>query len=127
MDRWLDGFFTPRTPSGEATFSPPVDIEETAEAYIVHADLPGVSGKDVKVSLDGDTLTLRAERKREQTSKDGSLHRTERVYGSFERSFTLTAPVRADQVKASYKNGVLEIHVPKSEATKAREIEVEVS
>ena len=128
MDRLFDGFFSLRPYSAEAaeTFSPPVDVEETSDAFVVRADLPGVNEKDVKVNLHGDTLTLRAERKREQTSKEGSLHRTERVYGMFERSFTLGSPVRADQVKASYRSGVLEVRVPKAEEAKVREIEVEV-
>ena len=115
------------TPAGaDAPIAPPVDIEETAEGYQFRADLPGVSEKDVKVSLVGDVLTLRAERKRETESRDGNVHRIERRYGTFERSFTLPAPVRGDQVKASYRNGVLEVRVPKAEEARVREIEVQV-
>jgi len=128
VDRLFDGMFQSRS-NGNGTFNamiaPPVDLEETREEFIVRADLPGVSQKDVKVSLLGDVLTIRGERKQE--NQDRNLHRVERRYGSFERSFSLGVPVRADQVKASYRDGVLEIHVPKAEEAKVREIEVQVA
>lgn len=127
MDRLFDNFFSP-TPfrSDWATLSPAVDVEETSEAYVLRADLPGVSAKDVKVTVEGDTLTLRGERKREENKTEGSLRRIERSYGEFERSFTLGAPVKADQVKASYRDGVLEVRVPKADEARPREIEVQV-
>ena len=105
--------------------TPAVDVEETTDAYVFRADLPGMSSKDVKVSVHNDTLTLRGERKHEEKKSEGSLYRVERAYGSFERSFTLGLPVRADQVKASYKDGVLEVHVPKADEAKPRDIEVQ--
>jgi HSP20 family protein len=129
MNRLFDGIFTsPATFRGDVQtpFAPPVDIEERADEFIVRADLPGVSQKDVKVSLLGDTLTIRGERKAETEKKEGTAHRIERVYGSFERSFTLGSSVRADQVKASYKDGVLEIRVPKAEEARLREIQVQI-
>lgn len=109
-----------------AVFTPLVDVEETAEEFILRADLPGVTQKDVKVSLMGDTLTIRGERKRETAAKDGSHHRIERLYGTFERSFTLGSPVRNDKVKAQYRDGVLEVRVPKAEEARIREVEVQV-
>ncbi len=129
VNRLFDGFFTRSALRGDVApmFTPALDIEETAEAFVVRADLPGVTQKDVKVSLMGDTLTLRGERKQESTKQDGSMHRAERVYGSFERSITLGVPVRNDKVKAQYKDGVLEIHVPKAEEARLREIEVQVA
>ena len=127
MDRLFEDFLSPVPYRQDwASLTPPVDVEETPEAYVFRADLPGVTSKDVKVMVSGDTLTLRGERKREERSAEGSLHRIERSYGSFERSFTLGTPVRADQVKASYKDGVLEIRVPKADEAKSREIEVQV-
>jgi len=127
MDRLFDDFFAPMAMRPDwAALTPPVDVEETPEAYVFRADLPGVSSKDVKVTVIGDTLTLRGERKREEKQDDGSLHRIERMYGSFERSFTLGSPVRPDQVKAAYRDGVLEIRVPKADEARAREIEVQV-
>ena len=126
MDRLIESFMgRPFTPTAEP-YSIPVDVEETPESYVLRADLPGISQKDVKVSLAGDTLTLRAERRRESEVRKGSLYRSERVYGVFERAFTLDTPVRGDQVKATYRDGVLEIVVPKAEEARVREIEVQV-
>jgi HSP20 family protein len=92
---------------------------------VIKADLPGVSQKDVKVSLMGDTLVIRGERRSEKNDETTPL-RIERSYGMFERSFTLGAPVRSDQVKATYRDGVLEIHVPKAEEARLREIDIQV-
>ena len=78
-----------------------MDVEETPEEFIVRADLPGVPQKDVKVSLMGDTLTIRGSRNDEKKRQDGSFHRVERTYGSFERSFTFGTPVKNDGVTMS--------------------------
>ncbi len=127
LDRVFEDFFGPASSRSDwASLVPAVDVEETADAYLFRVDLPGVSTKDVKVTVTGDTLTLRGERQREEKKTEGALHRVERSYGSFERSFTLGQPVRTDQVKASYKDGVLEIHVPKADEAKSREIDVQV-
>jgi HSP20 family protein len=128
VNRLLDNFYG-RSPSRSdgMIFTPTVDIEETAEEFIIRADLPGVQQKDVKVSLMGDTLTIRGERRYDTNQKDGTVHRVERVYGSFERSFTLGAPVSNDKVKATYRDGVLEIRVPKAEEARMKEIEVQVT
>ena len=128
LDRLFDDFFSPTALRSEgASLSPAVDVEETPEAYVFRADLPGIASKDVKVTVHGDRVTLRAERKREEKKSDGALHRIERAFGVFERSFTLGLPVRTDQVKASYKDGVLEVHVPKADEAKPRDIEVQGS
>ena len=128
MDRLFEDLFraTPVTQDW-AAITPPVDVVETPEAYVFRADLPGVDGKAVKVSVTGDTLTFRGERKRDEKVKENALHRVERAYGVFERSFTLGTPVRADQVQASYRDGVLEIRVPKADEARPRDIEVQVS
>jgi HSP20 family protein len=108
-------------------FAPPADIHETADEFVVKMDLPGVSQKDIKINLTGDALVVRGERTQEKTENGVSRHRVERVYGSFERAFTLPASLRGDRVKATYKDGVLEIHVPKAEEAKVREIEIQAS
>jgi len=128
VNRLFDSFFshTPQRGDFNALFTPAVDIEENTDGYVIRMDLPGVSQKDVKVTLSGDLLTIRGERKQESKSDQGTLHRVERVYGSFERSFTLGTPVRNDQVKAQVKDGVLEVRVPKAEEAKVRDIEVQV-
>ena len=127
MDRLFQDILSP-LPFRQAwsAVAPAVDVEETADGYLFRADLPGVDPKNVKITVSGDTLTLRGERKREEKQTNGNLHRFERAHGVFERAFTLGMPVRADQVQASYKDGVLEIRVPKAEEAKSREIEVQV-
>jgi HSP20 family protein len=128
VNRLFDGFFgrAGLRADIEPVFSPAIDIEETPEEFVVRADLPGLSQKDVKVSLMGDTLTLRGERRQESAHKEGNLHRVERLFGSFERSFTLGTPVRNDKVNATYRDGVLEVHVPKAEEARLKEVEVQV-
>lgn len=127
VNRFVDSFFRNSGLRLDATaFTPVVDIEETPEEFVLRVDLPGVPQKDVKVSLMGDTLTIRGERKEEKKEKSGSLLRVERSAGSFERSFTLGAPVRGDGVKATYRDGVLEIRVPKADEARMREIQIQV-
>lgn len=124
MDQFLDSFFTDRR--GQVTsYAPSVELEENAEEFIVRLDLPGVAQKDVKVQLTGDTLTVRGERRTEKSEKNGNVLRSERSYGTFERSFTIATPVRADQVRASTRDGVLEIRIPKAEEARVREIPVQ--
>ena len=127
MDGLLDELLTSQSlRSGPSSLTPPIDVEETPESYVFRADLPGVNAKDVKITVTGDTLTLKGERKREEHTSEGSLQRIERSYGSFERSFTLGTTVRPDQVRASYRDGVLEVRVPKADEARAREVEVQV-
>jgi HSP20 family protein len=127
VQRLLDGFFTPGTfvSQTKGLFAPPVDIEETAEEFIVRVDLPGVAQKDVKVSLVGDTLTIRGERHSEMQKGENHTQRRERVHGTFERSFKMGRSVRSEQVKAQYRDGVLEVRVPKAEEARVRDIEVQ--
>lgn len=128
VNRLFDGFMgNVQHRDGGAVLAPPVDVEETPEEFIVRADLPGVPQKDVKVSLMGDTLTIRGSRNDEKKRQDGSFHRVERTYGSFERSFTFGTPVKNDGVTAQVRDGVLEVHVPKADEAKLREIEVKVA
>ena len=109
-----------------ASFSPSVDIEESKDEFVITADLPGVDPKDAKVNILGDTLTIRGQRKDREERNGHDVHRVERAYGTFERSFTLGVPVQSDKVRASYRDGVLEIRIPKAEAAKVKEIEVQV-
>ena len=107
-------------------WSPSVDIAETENELIVTADLPGVNKDDIKVNVGDNVLTFSGERKREEKSGKGNLHRLERTYGSFSRSFSLSAAVVADEIKATYKDGVLRLTLPKVEEAKPRQIAVEV-
>ena len=126
FNRMLEDLFGAPTYSNDLAplFAPPADIHETPEEFVLTMDLPGVSPNDVKVTLSGDTLMIRGERKDEKAGSGTTRHRVERVYGSFERTFQLGAPVRGDQIKAIDRDGVLEVHVPKAEEARVREIEV---
>lgn len=110
-----------------ADWAPVVDIKETPEEYIIDAELPRVNKEDVKVNVKDGVLTLTGERKAEHEEKGKRFHRIERSYGSFMRSFTLPEDVEEAKLMANYKDGLLEIHLPKSPAKKPRTVEVKVS
>jgi HSP20 family protein len=127
FDRLFDGLVGQARPSGRSTtFLPPIDLEENAEGFVLRADLPGMNQKDVSVRLVGDTIVITGERTAESPGKDATAHAKERVVGRFERSLTLGTRVRADQVEASFKDGVLEVRIPKADEARVREIEVKV-
>jgi HSP20 family protein len=105
---------------------PLVDMWETKDDLYVAFELPGVREKEVSVSITGDLLTVKGERKWDREVKDESYHRLERVYGKFERAIPLPIPVQADRVKATYREGVLEIRLPKAEEIKPKEIKIDI-
>ena len=125
IGRWF-GDFTERdkTERKSAMWSPNVDIKETEKEVIVRADLPGIKMEDIEVAIDDDQLVIKGERKFEKEEKDKDYIRVERSYGSFYRSFDVGVPIKADEVKASYTDGVLEITVPKAEAKQPKKIAV---
>jgi len=126
FDRLFDGLVFGGASNVNGRFSPATDIQETPEEFVLRLDLPGVAQKDVKVTLLGEELTIHGERKQEETRKNGKAEYRERAFGSFQRNFTLSAPVKSDQVKATFKDGVLEVHLPKAEQARTREIEIQV-
>jgi HSP20 family protein len=101
-----------------------VDVAENENEIVLRAEVPGMKQEDIDIELTGDTLTLRGERKFENEDRKETFVRIERSYGRFQRSFTLGVPVQHDAVRASYRDGVLEIHLPKSEETKPRKVQV---
>ncbi|MEZ0390941.1 MAG: Hsp20/alpha crystallin family protein [Pseudobdellovibrionaceae bacterium] len=103
--------------------APAIDIDETANEYIVTADLPGLKKEDISIEASGNQLTLSAERKFD-SGEDKKSERRERYYGSYQRSFTLPAGADAEKIEASYEDGVLKVHIPKGEQAKARKIEI---
>ena len=129
MNRLFDSFFgRPATvPAGERLWAPLADMYETKEDLFVTFELPGVREKDVHVSITGDMLTVKGERSHEDEVKGEGYHRLERVYGKFERAMPLPIPVQADNVKATYRDGVLEIRLPKVEAVKPKEIKIDLA
>jgi HSP20 family protein len=132
MNRLFEGVLTPSGERASANalttqtrlWSPAVDVAETQTELVLRAEIPGIKPEDVDIELTGDTLTLRGERKFENEERKDNFVRVERSYGRFQRSFTLAVPVNADAVKATYKDGVLEVHLPKSEANKPRKVQV---
>ena len=109
-------------------FNPRVDITEDDNNLFVHAELPGLSKEQVKVSVNEDKLlTIQGEKKKEEKKEDKSYIRTERNYGSFTRSFSLPDYIDADNINAKFENGVLELSLKKIEPPKPKEIEVKIS
>jgi HSP20 family protein len=130
MDRlWDDYFGSGRRalrPMEEA-WMPMVDVSETADKITVKAEIPGMEAKDIEISMAGDTLTIKGEKKAEREEKDENYHMVERSYGSFSRAMKLPAMVDPDKVEATYKNGVLTIVLPKKEEVKPKAIEIKAS
>jgi len=108
-------------------WAPSVDIVETPEGFQIKAELPEVKKDDVKISVDGGVLRIEGERKQEKEEKGKKYHRIERSYGSFLRTFTLPDNVDEGKVQAEFKDGILNVRLPKSEKAKPRAIEVKVS
>ena len=128
MDRLWNRFLgeTPFARTAAEEWSPSVDISETKDKLAIKAELPGLDAKDVNVSITGDILTIKGEKKRETEEKDEHHHYVERYYGSFERSFKIPVNVKNDKIEATFDKGVLKIVLPKTEASKKKEIEVKV-
>jgi HSP20 family protein len=126
MDRLFEEIFGEGGESGwrVGAWAPPVDLYDTDDAFVLKAELPGLSKDDVHLEVYDRTLTLRGERKHEAEVKEENYHRVERAYGTFQRSFVLPAMVDQDKVQATYKDGVLELHLPKSAAAKPRRISI---
>jgi len=110
-----------------ADWAPLADITEDDKEYIIKAELPDVKKEEVKVAVENGVLTISGERKFEKEEKKRKYHRVERAYGTFVRSFTLPDDANAGQVKAEFKEGVLTVHVPKSEHAKPKHIEVKIA
>jgi HSP20 family protein len=126
LNALLDDAFSGWPGNGVATSAwlPAVDVFEDKESLKIVAELPGLKPEDVKLTMENSTLTLRGEKKQVAEEKNERVHRYERSYGSFERSFSLPNTVDADKVAASFENGVLTIILPKAEKAKPREIAV---
>jgi len=126
MERFFDSMLGryPRE-RAQALWAPAIDVEETNDAMIVRAEIPGMKKEEIKVTVAEDTVTISGERRYESEKKDRTFHRVERAYGSFQRTIVLPVSVQGDKAAASYKAGVLELTLPKAERVKAREIAVQ--
>lgn len=119
------GWLTEET--GAPVWHPPVDIEEQPDRYTLQLELPGLRLEDIKITLEDNRLTIRGEKTRTEEQKNATYHRIERVYGAFERSFSLTQAIKSEKIEATYRDGILEVSVPKAEEAKAREIPVKTA
>ena len=130
MNRLFDGFFgrptAVATGTGSRLWMPAVDMYETKDDLVLNFELPGVREKDVSLSITGDLLTVKGERQFQHELKDDNYHHVERAYGKFERAVQLPMPVQADHVKATYRDGVLEVKLPKAEEVKSKEIKIDI-
>ncbi|PJB81311.1 MAG: molecular chaperone [Acidobacteria bacterium CG_4_9_14_3_um_filter_49_7] len=108
------------------SWSPAVDVSESETAIEIKADLPGMTEKDIDVTVENNTLTIKGERKFENEDKRENYHRIERQYGSFYRSFQLPNTVDVTKINADFKNGILELALPKREETKPKKISINV-
>jgi HSP20 family protein len=118
-DRWL-----PIRPS--SIRMPSLDVYEEKDSVVVKAELPGMKKEEVEVNLAGGNLTIKGEKKEEQEVKEDDYYRRERSYGSFLRNVALPCDVKSDEIKASFKDGVLEIRMPKTEEAKKKSISVKI-
>lgn len=110
-----------------ADWTPSVDISETDKEFVIKAEIPGVKKEDVKVTIESGMLTIKGERKMEKEEKGKKFHRVERSYGSFVRSFRIPDGVDESKVKAEFKDGVMNVALPKSEKAKSKALEIPVA
>jgi HSP20 family protein len=131
FNRMLGSQFWPRlTLEGNGgkklQWAPSADISETDKEYLIRAELPAVNKEDVEVTLDNGVITIKGERKQQQEDKNEKFHRVETIYGSFERSFSLPDNVNAEAIRCESKDGVLSVHIPKSEVPKQKPKQIAV-
>ena len=113
--------------SALTTWAPAVDIYETENDLVLKADLPEVAEKDIDIRVESNMLTIRGERKFEESVKEDNYLRVERAYGSFSRSFSLPTTVDTESIKANYKNGVLTVELPKRAESKPKQVKINVT
>lgn len=113
--------------SSGSAWTPAVDIFDTDQAIVLRAELPGLTPEDIDIEIDDNVLTLKGERRFEETVQEGRYYRLERAYGHFQRNVTLPQGVKADEISASFDNGVLSVRVPKADEVRPRKIAVEAA
>ncbi|MBI4413446.1 MAG: Hsp20/alpha crystallin family protein [candidate division NC10 bacterium] len=109
-----------------STWMPAVDIYETPDQVVMKAELPGLTREDIEINVRDNTLSLRGQRKFEKDVKEENYLRIERAYGSFQRSFTLPVTIQQDKIKAVFRDGVLELTLPKAEEARPKQIKIDV-
>jgi HSP20 family protein len=109
----------------DRSWAPLADMGETPDELIVYVDLPGLSEKDIRVAITGDLLMIQGERPLREANQEASHYRRERWFGKFERTFALPIPVEAGRIRATYRDGVLIVRLPKAEGVKPKEIKIQ--
>ena len=129
MNRLFDGSFPGSRRDGGlfSGWNPSLDVYQDKDNVFVKAELPGMKKEDIEISLEDGVLTIAGERKHEEEGKQGESFRSERFFGRFHRSVALPTPVVSSNVKASYKDGILTVTLPKAEEAKPKQIQVNVS
>lgn len=125
VDRVFDRFFTGDDESGGRVWSPPMDLAETDDTYRLFLDVPGIRKDDLEINFQNNTLTVRGTRSGWDHDENATLVRSERATGDFFRSITLPESIEAEDIEAEFDNGVLTIHVPKTEKSITRQIEIQ--
>lgn len=126
LDRFISGGSATPSKGWQRSVDPDIEVTEKDNEYLVHADLPGMKREDFDISVEGNRFILRGERKEEQKTEKKGYHYSERRYGGFARVFTLPVEIDTEKVRASYKNGVLEVSLPKSAKEKPKKIDVTI-
>ena len=128
LNRFFEPFFRPLAFADEdlmrGTWSPAVDVAEEKERLLVRAEIPGMRKEDIEIQLTDGVLSIRGERQFEQSSEERNYHRMETSYGRFVRSFALPRSIDPERISAEYRDGVLEISIPKREEAKPRQIQI---
>jgi len=123
---WPRAFFSGTLPSGSSSYLPSVDLKETDATYTLTADLPGIAKDDLKVNITERAVTIEGERKEEKEKSHKGYHLKESSYGAFRRSVALADEILADKAKATLKDGVLTLVLPKAKQARRKEIEIKV-
>jgi len=126
MNSMFSGYSDEQAGKAVSTLTPAIDLVDTGDRVEVKVELPGMAKDDVDISLKDDTLTIKGEKKQEREEKEENRYYVERTYGSFSRTLTLPSKVNPDGVEARFRDGVLEINLPKAEEEKVKEIQVQI-
>jgi HSP20 family protein len=127
QDRHFHHHHSSEDESGTCDCHPLVDISESKDDFVIKAELPGMSKGDVKINIADDILTISGDKKADDKEEGHTFHRIERTYGKFQRNFSLPAHIQSDKIKASFKDGILTIMLPKKEEVKPKEISISVA
>lgn len=126
----MDGFFGRRFPrlsrTEVAVVAPDIEMYDHKDEIVVKAELPGLDKGDIRVTVDGDLLTIKGERKREKETKDEDYYLCESSYGTFSRTIDLPVAVKPDKIMAVLNNGILQVRLPKAEEAKKNHVAIEV-